>query len=341
MLLQPTVLGQAAPVPLSPEFAGLANTLYTMMLTAGFDPATSTVGGLFLMDVQTGEAVAFGDTLAFSGMSVNKIAILTQYFGTLDAPPNNEQAFTVAEAMVCSENISSNEMLASIGGGSPYRGAEQVSAFMQQLGLNNSFIFTPFANDPFITPEAPLTRTTDADQASTQPDPFNQITVSDVGNLLHSVHQCAYDESGPLLDNFDGDFTPTECRQILNVMTYNRIGTLIEVGVPADVPVAHKHGWINDTHGDAAIVFSPGGTYILVVALHAPQWLNFAVSAPLIEEISRTVYNHYNPDAPLAAVRTPEGIGDLAACNASLLGSPVIDNLMNPTFGQDTGSALG
>jgi uncharacterized protein YraI len=324
---QAQVIGQASNVPLSPEFAALGEQLAAMMQEAGFDPATSTFGGLFVLDLQTGEAFSISGDTAFSGMSVNKIAILAEYFRTFETPLRDDQAVTVAEAMICSENISANEMLAAIGNGNPYTGAENVSQFLSQLGLERTFIFTPFANDPFITPQAPLTRQTDADQVSAQPDPFNQLTVEEVGALLNGMYQCAYNSSGLLLETFPDQFTPNECRQMLSVMNNNRIGTLLESGVPANVPIAHKHGWIDDTHGDAAVVFSPGGAYVLAAVMHGPVWLNFEQSAPLIEEISRVVYNYFNPDAPLAEVRLIEGIGDLATCNRNLLGSAVITEL--------------
>ncbi|MBL8146507.1 MAG: serine hydrolase [Anaerolineae bacterium] len=326
------VLGESA-VPISPEFAALGNQLFALMLAAGFDPATSRIGTFFVMNLQTGEALSTGTDIAFSGMSMNKIAILADYYRMLASPANDVQANTVAQAMVCSENISTNRMLASIGGGNPYRGAESVSAFLDELGLGDSFIFTPFANDPFITPEAPMTRVTDVNQQAAQPDPYNQLTANETGGLLNAIYQCAENDRGPLLDTFPDQFTQTECRQMLHVMSYNKIGSLIEVGIPADVRIAHKHGWINDTHGDSAVVFSPGGDYIFVVALHNPDWLNFSESAPLIEEMSRTIYNYFNPDVPLLETRTVEGLGDVNACINSLLTSPVVPDLMSATVG--------
>ena len=333
MLQQSTVLG-GTPTTLSPEFTALGDQLWNVMLSAGFDPQTSRFGALFLMDLQTGEAISYGDEVAFSGMSVNKIAILSEYYRLLNAPPTDVQAYTVAEAMVCSENISTNELLAEIGGGNPYEGAGRVSDFLQQYGAERSFIYTPYDNDPFITPQAPRTRTTSADQVSADPDPYNQMTVSETGALLNSIYQCGYNESGLLLQSFPDNFTPTECRQMLEVMSHNKIGSLIEMGVPADVPVAHKHGWINDTHGDAAIVFSPGGDYVLVVVLRNPVWLEFAESEAVIEEISRLVYNHFNPNAPMAEVRAfdPAAVGDVNSCNQSLFGSQLIRDLMAPEF---------
>jgi beta-lactamase class A len=326
-----SVIGET-PVPLSPEFTALGDQLWSMVLQSGFDPATSTMGSLFLMDLQTGQALSFGSDIAFSGMSVSKVAILAEFFRQFESPLRDDQAVTLAEAMICSENISTNELLSAIGGGNPYTGAESVSEFLQALGLTETFIYTPFANDPFITPQAPLTRQTDADQVSAQPDPYNQMTVDQMGALLNGMYQCAYNERGILLESFPDQFTPTECRQMLSVMNYNRIGSLLEVGVPENVPISHKHGWIDDTHGDAAVVFSPNGAYVLVVVLHSPQWLNFEISAPLISEISRTVYNFYNPETPLEAVRVVEGLGDVEACNYSLLGSPIIIELTTREF---------
>jgi uncharacterized protein YraI/beta-lactamase class A len=321
------VIGQPSAVAPSPAFAALGDTLFNLMLTAGFDPATSTFGAFFVMDLQTGEAISVGGDIAFSGTSVNKLAILVEYFRQFEAPLRDDQAVTMGEAMICSENISTNEMLSAIGAGNPYTGAESVSTMLDELGLERQFIFTPYANDPFITPQAPLSRQTDADQVSAQPDPFNQITVEQTGALLNSVYQCAYNNSGLLLETYPDRFTPNECRLMLSVMNYNRIGVLLETGVPANVAISHKHGWIDDTHGDAAIVFSPGGAYAIVTVMHGPTWLNFEQSEPLIGEMSRTVYNYFNPDAPLEAVRVIEGIGDVQACNNALLGSPVIGEL--------------
>lgn len=317
-------------VPVSPEFSALGSVIYERMLERNFDPETSRLGAFFLMNLATGEAIAIGDDTTFSGMSINKIAILATLFGQIDTLPNDETATTIAEAMICSENISTNEMLAIIGDGNPFVGAQRVSEFLAQLGLERTFIYTPYANDPFITPQAPLMpaeRFNAGAGSLAEPDPYNQMSVIEVGSLLNAIYQCAYNETGAMLTNFENLFTSTECRQILDVMSYNRIGNFIESGVPADVSVAHKHGWIEDTHGDAALVRSPGGDYIFVVALHNPEWLEFVDSEFVIEESSRDIYNYFNPDTPLSEVRPPDVTGE---CN--LLGSPALEVLLNPPY---------
>lgn len=322
-------LSDAAPAP-DPTFQALGDDLWSLMLQAGFEPETSRLGALFLLDLQTGQAVTFGNQIAFSGMSLNKIAILAALYRALDNPPRAGEAMTIANTMVCSENTSSNEMLAIIGQGDPFRGAQQVTAFMQQLGLRNSFLMAPFVIDPNNVPQPTIPiapPVTAADKTITQPDPWNQMTVDDLGWLLGSIYQCAYNGSGPLLEAFAGAFEPRECRQMLHAMSSNRIGALIEAGVPAGTRVAHKHGWIADTHGDAGVVFTPGGDFVLVTALHNPTWLDFSESFPLIAEITRRVYNYYNPDAPLAETRS-EPVPE----KCDLLGSPLIEDLMSASF---------
>lgn len=320
------VLG-ATPVDISPEFRALGGELWQMMLDANFDPATSRTGSFFLMDLQTGESIGIEGDTAFSGISVNKIPIVVGLYNWLHSTPTDAEAFTIANSMICSENISTNSVLSIVGEGNPYTGANRISDFLQSIGLDQTFIYTPFANDPFITPQAPRSRTTSADQVTANPDPYNQMTVNDIGGLLNTVYQCAYgeEESNPLLDT--GNFTQNECRQILNVMSGNRIGNFIEAGVPLDVRVAHKHGWVNETHGDAGVVFTPGGDYVFVVSLYNPVWLYFEESSDLIAEMSRVIYNYFNPDAPMIEHRYEDVP---ATCN--LLGNPFVSDLADPSF---------
>lgn len=311
--------------PLSPEFAALGDELWQKLLDAGFDPVTSQFGSLFLMDLQTGEALAFGDDIAYSGMSLTKINILAAIYGSLDGTPSGQQSRNIANMMICSENTASNQVLSYIGGDF-WNGARQVTTFLRQAGLEDTFIVAPFANDPRVTPQPFNPPSSTADQSRANVDISNQITISELGWMLAGVYQCATDGSGPLMTGLDGAFTQNECEQMLYVMSQNQIGALIEVGVPESVPVAHKHGWIADTHGDAGVVLSPGGDYVLVVVLHSPTWLDFELSFPLIEDISMTVYNYYNPDQPMSATRT-SNVPEQCNLFETAEGAQIIDNL--------------
>lgn len=322
------------PIPLSQPFAALGSQLWDLVLENGFDPLTSRFGALFVLDLQTGEAFSFGSEYAFSGTSINKVAILARLYATLNAPPEPRLAVDIANTMICSENVATNRLLNVIGGGNDYQGAWEVSSFLRQLGLQKTFLTAPFTI-PGATPAPPPAPiplpTTPADQVKANPDLSNQLTVDEMGWLLADIYRCAYRESGPLIEQFAGQYEPRECRQMLHAMSSNTVDALLKAGVPADTRVAHKHGWINDTHGNAAVFFTPGGDYIITMMLHQPEWLNFTESLPVIAEVSRTVYNYYNPTAPMPAIR--EGfIPEAPTCNFA--GTPLIDDLAASTFDQ-------
>ncbi len=314
-------------VPLSTGFQVLGNTLWNIVLDNQFDPETSRFGALFVLDLQTGEALTFGDDFAFSGTSINKISILASLYETLDTPPSVEQATDIANTMICSENVATNRLLSTIGGGNQYDGAEAVTGFLNELGLNRSFLTAPYTT--IGTPEPPprpiLLPETTANQEKANPDLSNQLTVSEIGSLLANVYQCAYTDSGALIDTFENRIEPRECRQMLHVMSNNTVDALLKAGVPADTRVAHKHGWIADTHSNAAVFFTPGGDYVISAIMYQPEWLNFQESLPVIAELSRQVYNYYNPDNPQPIVR--DGfIPEANTCNYA--GDPLVGDLM-------------
>ena len=333
----PQVLVQSSllvdePVALRPEFEDLGNRLWNYVLANNFDPLTSRFGALFLMDLQTGEAMTFGENIAFSGMSVNKISILAKLYGSLSTPPTERVATDIANTMICSENVATNRLLEVIGTGDQWAGAAITTDFLRQLGLEHTFLTAPFVTDPANPPTPPYPieyPQTEADQGKANPDPSNQMTVDEMGWLLASMYQCGYQESGPLIDDFDGLYEPRECRQMLHVMRNNTVDALLKAGVPSNVDVSHKHGWIPDTHGNAGVFFTPGGDFVMVMNLFQPEWLNFEESLPVIAETARLVYNFYNPTAPLEEVR--EGfIPEAGTCNFG--GTQLVQDLRQPVW---------
>ncbi|MGB7339544.1 MAG: serine hydrolase [Phototrophicaceae bacterium] len=324
----------------SPELAALGNQIFSLALNLGFDPATSQFGSLYLMDLQTGEAITYGNNIAYSGTSVSKISILATLYGTLDAPPRELLATDIANTMICSENTATNRLIAVIGNGDEWAGAAQVTEFLRILGLDDSYILSPFVIDPENPPlpAAPIpVPETSVDQAIAFPEPYNQMTVTDMGLLLSAIYQCAYEESGPLIDLFEtGTYEPRECRQMIHVMANNTVDALLVTGAPAEARVAHKHGWINDTHTNAGIFFTDGGDYVVTMALHSnlpgagvDRWLEFSTSLPVFSETSRQIYNYFNPTAPQLENR--EGfIPETASCNFA--GSTLVGDLMQSVW---------
>jgi hypothetical protein len=178
------------------------------------------------------------------------------------------------------------------------------------LGLENTFMAIPY--DPLNIPA--YRRTTYETPANsrpdlpTAPDPTRQTTAEEMGALLAMIYHCAYNGGGTLMVVYPGDYTAEECQYIVDLMVLNEEGNLIRFGVPDDVRVSHKHGWILDTHGDAGIVLTPGGDYVIVEYLHYPgSWLQSDYSFPILREISRAVYNYFNFSNPYLGDRLAEG----------------------------------
>ncbi len=302
----------------------LGEEVLEYLLNLGFAPEEERFGSVFMVDLASGENFALGDGIAYSGMSLIKIPILVEFYRQVDRPADSHQAELIVNTMICSGNHTANELLRITGGGDEFEGARQVTRTMQALGLQDTFVVAPFKlsenTPPVDYPVSSLT--TSADQSKAVPDPFNQTTPADLGWLLNAVYQCAANENGPLMEVFPGQFTPTECRQMISTMSSNQINVLTEAGVPIGTRVAHKHGWIDDTHGDAAIVYTPGGNFVLTMAFHQPDWLPYDLSWPTMAEVARQIYNTYNPDSPLDAIH-PATVDE--SCN--LAGNPILSEL--------------
>ena len=89
---------------------------------------------------------------------------------------------------------------------------------------------------------------------------------------------------------------------MVDLMLQNHEAILLEGGLPPEARLAHKHGYVADTHADAAIVFTPEVDFVLVVFIYYEQgWLG-QHSLPLFADIARASYNYYHVDAPYVPV---------------------------------------
>ena len=143
-----------------------------------------------------------------------------------------------------------------------------------------------------------VTPANSSDSLLTTPDPGIQTTAEDIGTLLGMLYYCAETGGGGLRAAYPQEITQQECQQIISVMQQNKIGSLIEQGVPENTPVAHRHGWVGDTHADAGIVYTSGGDFVIVEILYQQDWLPWERSSPLMADIARAAYNYFNFDSP-------------------------------------------
>ena len=291
------------------------------------------IGSIFVMDLQTGEEVSINGDVALSGLSILKIGIFIETYRTLDLPISEEVEQLMYETAVLSSNYGANLLLHEIAGSNnTYEGASIYTESMQRLGLVNTFMAIPY--DAPIVSTRPSTYETPANSVTnliTFPDPARQTTAEDMGSLLSMIYHCA-NGGGALLALYPDQIDPNECQAVLDLMVQNVEGNLIRFGVPEEVPVSHKHGWgDNITHGDAGIVFSPGGDYVVVLYLHDPDtdFLVSDYSFPIMWELSRIIYNYFNftdpnlEDPVVRAEREARANGTFVDPNATPTAEPV------------------
>ena len=252
------------------------------------------VAGIFIKDLENGRELCLNCDVAFAGLSTMKIAIVTDLYRTLDAPPDAETTHNISATLTESDNRATNALLARIGAGNPYSGAEHVTDFLWSLGLESSFIAIPYDLREGRQPPNIITPANSRTDIDTQPDPFIQTTPLEIGLLLTSLEFCR-DNGGMLRLLYPRQIAPDECNEVLTWMERNEINTLLEAGMPEGTRIAHKHGWTGDTHADVALVYSPGGRFVLSVFLYQPDWLVWSDSAPTFADIGHLTYLFFNP----------------------------------------------
>jgi hypothetical protein len=265
-----------------------------------YDQQTGGASSVFIYELETGQEISINADVAMSGMDLMKVPLVLELYNVVDNRLTLSQQQLVSDTLVVQpDHVSANAILNIIAGqDDPDLGAALVTESMQQLGLVNTFMVTPYDVESGIPLSTPANS---VEEPTTQPTPQMQTTAEDMGTLLSMLYYCAGSGGGAIQAVYDGNVTQSECAEILNYMAQNKIGSLIEEGVPPVTAVAHRHGWISDTHGDAAIIYSPESDYVLVIFLYKPNWLEWEISSPLLADISRTVYNYFNFDNPYLA----------------------------------------
>ncbi len=265
--------------------------------------------GIYISDPGTQESMEINSEISFSGLSVVKIAIFLEtylHFAGEEPDPETKEWLDKAVTDPVGSNYWANLLLTLIGEGSAGEGARRTTERMRALGLNKSFIKGPFRLEAEEVEgrrvsglASSLRRISGGARAQdTNPDPMIQTSPQDMGLLLQMIYQCGYG-GGAILDAFPGQITPQGCQEIQEVLARNPVRSMIGAGIPEGTLLAHKHGFADDTHADAGIVYSPGGDYVIVQFQYAPtEWLVWALSQPVFEDVSRATYNFFNLDQP-------------------------------------------
>ena len=291
-------------LPGGPAFQNLQVLLQQTIQAHGFDGIVD----IYLLDLQTAREMHFavqnGETLsvqpdiAFTASSIIKVPIMVSAFRRMTENADPETMGWMRNMIVESGNEVADWLMDRVI--DPTRGPLVVTEDMRILGLENTFMAGKFTlGSPLLQViETPANSREDVD---TDPDPYSQTTPSDIGMLLADLYQCAQTGGGSLMAAFPGDFTQRECEIMIDYLKNNRLPVLLTAGLPEATDIAHKHGWVSlngiiNTVGDAGIVYTPGGNYVLVIFMHHPQQLIWDPAALLVADLSKAVYNFYNID---------------------------------------------
>ncbi len=285
--------------PPRPSFATLETLLRQILDVNGFDGLAT----LYVADLRTGEelnlAILNGETIssepgvAITAGSTIKIGIATAFYRYFDEPLDSETDRWIREMITLSGNDTADWLMERI---DPIRGPLEVTETLRDLGLESSFLAGYFrlGAELLIRYNTPGNTREDI---NTRPDIYNQTTAAEIGMLTADLYRCA-NGGGALLAAFPGELRPSECQKVLDLLAENRIGFLIEAGVPEGTRVAHKHGWTGsplDWIGDVGIVYTPGGDFALSMFLWDDPEMLWDPTSQLMSDMARAVYNFYNP----------------------------------------------
>lgn len=293
-----------------PNLQNLQVQLQQIMDVAAYDG----LADVYFQDLETGQELHFiyqlGSNLptepdvTFTAASIIKVPILVSIYARLDQQPDETTQNLLNQMILQSFNEPSDLLMENIV--HPDNGPILVTDDMHAIGLENTFLAGQFYNGaPLLRSyTTPASTRTDIYAPEDLPDPYNQTTPTDAGMLLADLYQCAETSGGALRAVFADRITQAECQDMINLLSNNRIGVLLEAGPPEGTRIAHKHGWVTNpntgvinTMGDAGIIYTASGDYVLVIFLYQPVQLVFEPISQMFADLSEAVYNYYTlPD---------------------------------------------
>lgn len=287
--------------PTRPPLEYLDTLLHQTLQVEGFEGTA----GIYLLDLQTGEEIHFATSygqdlpvepdVAFTASSIIKVPIMVSAFRRMGID-DAESLKLMADMITLSGNEAADWLMDRVTGED--RAPLLVTQDMQALGLENTYLAGYFsAGSPILELiDTPANTRTDID---TDPDIYSQTTPSDIGMLLHDIYTCAQTGGGALPAAFPGQINQEKCRSMNQLLLNNRLPVLLTAGLPEGTQIAHKHGWVTsngviNTIGDAGIVYTLGGNYVVAIFLNNTDQLLWEPNSELIAKLSQAIFNYYN-----------------------------------------------
>jgi beta-lactamase class A len=263
--------------------------------------------GFYMVDLQTGQEIHFAmnnkqeipvdPDIAFTASSTMKVPVVASYLINRGSELGQDIYTAISQTLGKSDNSATDRVLAAI---EPNTGPVIVTQNMKSIGLENTFLAGFFTSPQYLLPGVPVTPANSRTDVTTEPDSYSQTTPSEMGSLLMDIYQCAQNGGGALIAAFPDKISPETCQLLIDFMAQDKLGSLIQGGVPDGTLVPHKHGYVPAGDGivhdisDVGIVYSPGGNFVLTVYSYHPVTNIWDITNPLIGDLTQAVYNYFN-----------------------------------------------
>jgi len=286
-----------------PTIENLSILLKQIVTVSDFDGLV----GFYMVDLQTGQEIHFAinnkqeisvePDIAFTASSTMKIPVVASYLINWGSNLSPDISNSISQTLGKSSNDATDTVLSAI---EPNRGPVIVTENMKTIGLENTFLAGFFTNPAYLLPSIPVTPGNSRTDITTDPDPYSQTTPSEMGSLLTDIYQCAQNKGGALIAAFPDKVNPATCQLLIDFMAQDKLGSLIQGGVPDGTLVPHKHGYVPASDGvihdisDVGIVYTSGGNFVLSIYTYHPVTNIWDITNPLIGDLTQAVYNYFN-----------------------------------------------
>lgn len=220
--------------------------------------------GVFVQDMQTNEYLSLNEK-KYSGASLIKLFTMAAIYdaennGKIEITPNIQNS--LEQMITVSSNSAFNYLTRILGNGSTSQGFDEENRYTASIGCSNTS-----HNSELV----------EYDGYKAFYKGNNRTSPRDCGHILTLIYK------GKLVSKEASE-------KMLNLLKAQTRTWKIPAALPEGTVVANKTGETSTAEADAAIVYSPGGDYVLCVIGNG----NVDSGTQTIKEISRITYEYFN-----------------------------------------------
>ena len=299
-------------IPLSDDAGGMAVSATALNeAVAAMAQRWEGIVGIYVMNLDTDEVVAsLNENTVFSGASVMKVPILIHAYSRVKAF-DEKQVSWMRRMIIDSDNIAANRMLATSMNGegteAAYQGAQDMNEMFKALGLDHTYQNLPYEAREYLIGTLNYSIKGGPKEEGPPPytdaDPMLRTTPREMATVFHALYRCSLGD-GALLKLYPDTLTPDRCTEILLLMRENADHSRMVRGLPDDVIVSHKSGWIEDMQADVGIITTPKNQhYLMAIYVYRPigadgVYLSDPLASDAISGFARLIHSAFVPAAP-------------------------------------------